>query len=71
MGAQLYSQALGSISVAFYDVQGYGGGLNPPPNGIVDFQRITQRYIPEENTLDFRCYGIQRLMSVTSEARCY
>jgi hypothetical protein len=27
MVAQLYSQALGSLSVAIYDSQGYGGGI--------------------------------------------
>jgi hypothetical protein len=27
--AQLYSQALGSLFVAFYDSQGYGGGIRP------------------------------------------
>jgi hypothetical protein len=31
--AQLYPQALGSLSVGFYDSQGYGGGdLNLPPH---------------------------------------
>jgi hypothetical protein len=27
--AQLYPQALGSLSVAFYDSQGYSGGIRP------------------------------------------
>jgi hypothetical protein len=27
--ARLYTQALGSIFVAFYDSQGYGGGIRP------------------------------------------
>jgi hypothetical protein len=37
--AQIYSQALGSLSVVSYDSQGYGGGIlsllhtgNPPPS---------------------------------------
>jgi hypothetical protein len=29
--AQLYPQALGSLFIASYDSQGYGGGLRPPP----------------------------------------
>jgi hypothetical protein len=32
--AQLYPQALGSLFVAFYDSQGYGGVIRPPPHGI-------------------------------------
>jgi hypothetical protein len=33
--AQLYPQALGSLFVAFYDSQGYGGGIltRLPPHG--------------------------------------
>jgi hypothetical protein len=27
MVAQIYTQALGSLPVAFYDSQGYGGGI--------------------------------------------
>jgi hypothetical protein len=31
--AQLYTPALGALSIAFYDSQGYGGGnSNPPPH---------------------------------------
>jgi hypothetical protein len=29
--AQLYPQALGSLSVAYYDSQGYGGDNSDPP----------------------------------------
>jgi hypothetical protein len=29
--AQLYPPTLGSLSVAFYDSQGYGGGNSKPP----------------------------------------
>jgi hypothetical protein len=32
---QLYPQPLGSLFVAFYDSEGYGGGIRtPPPHGI-------------------------------------
>jgi hypothetical protein len=35
--AQIYPQALGSLFVAFYDLQGCGGVIlsNPPPHGGV------------------------------------
>jgi hypothetical protein len=44
--AQLYSQALGSLPVASYDSQGYGGGYqNPPPRGDILHTQISQMYI--------------------------
>jgi hypothetical protein len=39
--AQLYPEALGSLFVAFYDSQGYGGGIRPRlhTGSYVDFHR--------------------------------
>jgi hypothetical protein len=43
--AQLYHQALGSLSAAFYDLQGYGGGeFNPPPHpGVLVCYALTHK----------------------------
>jgi hypothetical protein len=53
--AQLYPQALGSVFVASYDLQGYGGGIRPILN-IVCFERVPNTSGPTE----------ERTQSVTS-----
>jgi hypothetical protein len=52
--AQFYPQALGSISVAFYDSRGYGGSnSNPPPQPGGPLCYALAHKLYEHNTADF------------------
>jgi hypothetical protein len=43
--ARLYPHALGSLFVAFYDSQGYGGGIRPPPPPGINPCQIHYSYL--------------------------
>jgi hypothetical protein len=44
-GGRLYPQALGSLFVAYYDSQGYGGGIRPPLHTSVSITRSVSQSV--------------------------
>jgi hypothetical protein len=67
--ARLYSQALGSIFVSFYDSHGYGGGIRPRLHAVSTFLSLHIQYLDTdlaENT-DSNSYSVVACVFVARE----